>query len=60
MITGQNLLLLAVRHDRTDEFIDHLLEQNISATEYDLRRCLSLFFSTEIVLTRIVVGTSFT
>lgn len=40
MITGQNLLLLAVRYDCTDEFIDYLLEQNISVTEYDLRRYL--------------------
>jgi hypothetical protein len=40
MITGQNLLLLAVRHDCTDEFINYLLEQNISVTEYDLRRYL--------------------
>jgi hypothetical protein len=44
MITGQNLFVLAVRYSCTEELIDYLLEQNISATEYDLRRYLLSIF----------------
>ncbi|KAF9647522.1 ankyrin [Thelephora ganbajun] len=37
-ITGQNLLLLAVRYSCTNEFVDYLMkQQKISPTEYDLR-----------------------
>ena len=38
MITGQNLLLTGLRHGCTGEFVDYLIEENVSATEYDLRR----------------------
>ena len=37
-MTGQNLLLTALRYGCTSEFVDYLVELNISATEYDLRR----------------------
>lgn len=36
-ITGQNLLLTALRYHCTGEFVDYLMEQSISVTEYDLR-----------------------